>query len=57
VDLDTAVARFETDLIGAALGRTGGNQTRAADQLGVTRRVLKLKMDRYAITSTSTDEE
>jgi len=55
VDLETAVARFETDLIRAALARTGGNQTKAADQLGVTRRVLKLKMDRYAITSTDED--
>jgi DNA-binding NtrC family response regulator len=51
IDLDTAVARFETDLIREALARTGGNQTRAAEQLGITRRVLKLKMDRYAITS------
>jgi|SRR5690606_12409018 len=51
VDLETAVARFETDLIREALARTGGNQTRAAEQLGLTRRVLKLKMDRYAIGS------
>ena len=51
IDLDTAVARFETDLIREALTRTGGNQTRAAEQLGITRRVLKLKMDRYAIAA------
>jgi len=51
VDFDTAVARFESALIREALDRTGGNQTRAAEQLGLTRRVLKLKMDRYAITS------
>jgi DNA-binding NtrC family response regulator len=51
IDLDTAVARFETDLIREALARTGGNQTRAAEQLGITRRVLKLKMDRYAIAA------
>jgi DNA-binding NtrC family response regulator len=49
LDLDGAVARFETDLIREALARTGGNQTRAAEQLGLTRRVLKLKMDRYGI--------
>jgi DNA-binding NtrC family response regulator len=51
LDLDTAVARFETDLIREALARTRGNQTRAAEQLGITRRVLKLKMDRYEIAS------
>jgi len=49
LDLDSAVGRFETDLIREALARTGGNQTRAAEQLGLTRRVLKLKMDRYGI--------
>ncbi|HSJ96592.1 MAG TPA: sigma-54 dependent transcriptional regulator [Myxococcota bacterium] len=49
LDLDSAVGRFETELIREALARTGGNQTRAAEQLGVTRRVLKLKMDRYGI--------
>jgi DNA-binding NtrC family response regulator len=55
LDLESAVARFETELIKEALQRTGGNQTRAADQLGVTRRVLKLKMDRYRITPSGPD--
>ncbi|MEB2345163.1 MAG: sigma-54 dependent transcriptional regulator [Deltaproteobacteria bacterium] len=49
LDLPAAVARFETELIREALTRTGGNQTRAAELLGLTRRVLKLKMDAYAI--------
>jgi transcriptional regulator with GAF, ATPase, and Fis domain len=53
LDLETAVARFETQLIREALERTEGNQTRAAEQLGLTRRVLKLKMDRYGIPSSS----
>jgi DNA-binding NtrC family response regulator len=47
--LAAAVARFETDLIREALTRTGGNQTRAAELLGLTRRVLKIKMDSYGI--------
>jgi DNA-binding NtrC family response regulator len=49
LDLDTAVSRFETQLIREALSQSAGNQTRAAEALGLTRRVLKLKMDRYGI--------
>jgi DNA-binding NtrC family response regulator len=49
LDLEAAVARFETRLIREVLVRTGRNQTRAAKQLGITRRLLKLKMDRYAL--------
>jgi DNA-binding NtrC family response regulator len=55
LDLESAVARFESDLIREALGRMGGNQTRAAELLGITRRLLKLKMDRYGIAA-SADE-
>jgi len=46
---DAAVARFEEDLLRDALERSAWNQTRAAAQLGITRRQLKLKMDRYGI--------
>jgi len=35
-----------------ALARADGNQTRAAEQLQITRRSLKLKMDRYGIAAT-----
>jgi DNA-binding NtrC family response regulator len=52
IDLETAVGRFEAELLREMLLRTGGNQTRAAERLGITRRVLKLKLDRYAIAST-----
>jgi DNA-binding NtrC family response regulator len=55
LDLENAVARFESQLIGEALAASEGNQTRAAGRLGITRRVLKLKMDRYGIGS-SEDE-
>jgi DNA-binding NtrC family response regulator len=50
LDLDEATGRFEQSLIREALERCAWNQTRAAEQLGVTRRVLKLKMDRYGMS-------
>jgi DNA-binding NtrC family response regulator len=46
---DDASAQFESDLLREALTATGGNQTRAARRLGLTRRALKLKLDRYGI--------
>jgi DNA-binding NtrC family response regulator len=49
---DEAVARFESELLREALEASGGNQTRAAAQLGITRRQLKLKMDRYRLGGT-----
>ncbi len=48
---EEASARFECDLLRDALDREGWNQTRAAERLGITRRLLKLKMDRYSLTS------
>ncbi len=49
VGFDEAVARFERELLAEALARHDWNQTRAAEQLGITRRQLKLKMDRHAL--------
>jgi len=46
---EEAVSRFERDLLREALERARWNQTRAAEQLGITRRQLKLKMDRYRL--------
>jgi len=46
---DAALGNFEKTLIVEALARADGNQTRAAEQLQITRRSLKLKMDRYGI--------
>jgi DNA-binding NtrC family response regulator len=51
VGFDEAVARFEAELLREALERADWNQTRAAAQLGITRRQLKLKMDRYGLAS------
>jgi len=46
---EDASADFERALLHEALERVGWNQTRAAEQLGMTRRSLKIKMDRYAL--------
>jgi DNA-binding NtrC family response regulator len=55
IDLETAMARFEGGLIREALLESGGNQTRAAERLGTTRRLLKLKMDRYGIPASGSE--
>jgi two-component system, NtrC family, response regulator AtoC len=47
--LEDAVARFEADLLLEALEHAGWNQTRAAEALSITRRLLKLKMDRFGL--------
>ena len=49
VKLHDEVQRFEVDLIRSALGRTGGNQTRAAQLLGVKITTLNTKIKRYKI--------
>jgi two-component system response regulator AtoC len=46
---EDTVARFERELILEALERQRWNQTRAAEDLGITRRLLKLKIDRFDI--------
>ncbi len=47
--LEQATAQLERELILDALDQTGWNQTRAAERLRVTRRVLKLKLDRHGL--------
>lgn len=46
---DNAVIEFEKEIIIAALKRNNYIQTRTAEYLGITRRVLKYKMDMYNI--------
>jgi DNA-binding NtrC family response regulator len=48
---EAATAQFERELLQEALDRNQGNQTRAAAQLGITRRALKLRMDRLGLKS------
>jgi DNA-binding NtrC family response regulator len=52
LDFDQAVADFERTLLDEALERASWNQTRAARQLGISRRALKLKMDRHGLAPT-----
>jgi len=47
--LSEAVDEFERDIIGKALSQTYFNQTRAAELLGTTRRILKYRMDKLGI--------
>ena len=55
---DETVVRFETEILRESLESHHWNQTRTANALGITRRVLKLKMDKLEIEApdgTSTD--
>ena len=47
--LTDAVDEFEREIIQAALQHVEFNQTRAADLLGTTRRILKYRMDKLGI--------
>jgi transcriptional regulator with GAF, ATPase, and Fis domain len=47
--LGEAVDEFEREIIAEALQQTEFNQTRAAEMLGTTRRILKYRMDKLGI--------
>jgi len=47
------LAEIEPPLIEEILKCTGGNQSRAAAMLGITRNTLRTKMQRYSITAQS----
>ena len=49
--LSEAVDHFEQELIRHALQQASNNQTRAAELLGTTRRILKYKMDKLGIAA------
>jgi transcriptional regulator with PAS, ATPase and Fis domain len=49
LDIRSQVNRLETQLVGAALIQTGGNQTRAAELLGISRYGLHKMMKRLGI--------
>ena len=49
IDFEELVARFESEILREALERHDWNQTRTAAKLGITRRILKLKIDRLGI--------
>jgi len=47
------LAEIEPPLIEEILKHTGGNQSRAASMLGITRNTLRTKMQRYSIKTRS----
>lgn len=47
--LRVEVARLERDRVTDAMNRTGGNQTRAAELLGISRRALIHRLDAYGL--------
>ncbi len=47
--LKSAIADFERHIIISALERTGGNQKKAALQLGTTKRILAYRVRKYGI--------
>ena len=46
---DQAVEAVEKELIIEALKKTNGNRTRAAEELGITQRIINYKIDKYGI--------
>jgi transcriptional regulator with PAS, ATPase and Fis domain len=50
LDLRRAMAEFERGQIERALEQAGGNQTRAAELLGISRRALVSKLGEYGLT-------
>jgi two-component system, NtrC family, nitrogen regulation response regulator GlnG len=46
---DTALAAFERPLFAQVLRETGGNQLRAAQQLGINRNTLRKRLGELAI--------
>ena len=48
---DEAVGEFEKRFIRRVLDRTNGNQSRAAEVLGIHRNTLSRKIDEYKIAS------
>jgi DNA-binding NtrC family response regulator len=51
--LGDAVDEFEREIIAEALHQMEFNQTRAAEMLGTTRRILKYRMDKLGIDAPS----
>jgi DNA-binding NtrC family response regulator len=49
LDFDEVLARFESEILRETLEQQDWNQTRAAAVIGITRRVLKIKMDKFGV--------
>ena len=46
---DMVIANVERTLIASVMARTNGNQTQAADMLGMNRNTLRTKLTKYGI--------
>ena len=46
---DMVIAHVERALIASIMARAGGNQTQAADMLGMNRNTLRSKLSKYGI--------
>lgn len=57
ISFEEAEKRFETEMILKALKKTNFVQTRAAELLGISRRILKYKMDKLGITDSIKEPE
>jgi DNA-binding NtrC family response regulator len=53
LDLPTAVAKLEAEMIRRALAASGGNRTEAARRLNINRQLLYTKAQRYGLNDTS----
>jgi transcriptional regulator with GAF, ATPase, and Fis domain len=56
-DLREAVARFEKEAIVGALERLGGNKSKAAQELGISRFALQRKLVKYGLAEEGEDGE
>ena len=57
LSFEEAERKFETEIILKALRKTDFVQTRAAELLGISRRILKYKMDKLGITDSLAEEK
>jgi two-component system NtrC family response regulator len=55
--LDDRVEALERDALAKALARAGGNQTRAAQLLSISERVLRYKLAKYGLKAPAEEEE
>jgi Fis family transcriptional regulator len=46
---DMVIGHVEKALLASVLGRANGNQTQAADMLGLNRSTLRTKLDKYKL--------
>lgn len=57
VDAEMTVDEMEKRMVIQALEKTGGNRTKAAEKLGISRRTLHRKLNQYGLGKTGGDDE